>query len=875
MALAGIANLITLICLLGNITMKLKKLTLFFPILTLSALTFQSSAQEKQEQNDSEQTESYGIEVINVTAQRRSESLQEAAIPINAASGARLERQGISDAVGLNKIAPALSVANNGGANTAFFIRGVGNFTNNGFTNPAVSFNIDGVYIGRPLSTISSFLDLDRVEVLKGPQGTLYGRNSTGGAINVISKAPVLNENSGKFTVGIGNYSSYNISAIGNIELTDSSALRLAGIISDRDGYFEDGTSDADDTAFRVSYFNEVSDDMTVRVTADYASQKGVGAGTEVQGYYSFSAFQGDLPVPNWSFNAVPDDIAGDFLGLHNPNVLEFIRENAVGAPGHMPFEGYAYPNRNDEFWGVSAEINYSLDWAKMTIIPAYRVSTLDNIFNGPPFKAAINEDEAKQSSLEIRLAGEAGSIDWILGAFYFDESVEGTNAYNQFSTLTSNDWESDTESSSIFARGTYNLSEDLRLVAGIRYTKDEYSLDATQTSTAVVCLESPEGRPPFCPQIPSLPVGLTLEDTLSALDPTLFPAGSPLNDDGTISYGVYPFGPINYFAPAQFGPGAILAITPTITNNSQDDSQVTYRAAVEYDIAKRSMVYASFESGYRAGGFNQTKGRETYEPEHIDAYTLGSKNRFLDNKLELNVEAFYWEYEDQQLAALGLDIDGNNGFYTRNVGTSTIKGLEVDFQYAISAQTLLRGNAQFLNAKYDKYEYDQVDLSDAGIDPPNFLTPINTCENTLGIYDGDQLVAYDPALDVVGARRGFTVDCSGKDAINAPDFTLTLGIQHTVEFDGFALIGNFDARYRDERELGFNYVPGGRADSDLTLDATLTYISNDGDWTVNAYVRNLTNEIMASTYELGAGNVAASAYEPPRTYGINVTYEF
>ncbi|MDP5040036.1 MAG: TonB-dependent receptor, partial [Paraglaciecola sp.] len=394
-------------------------------------------------------------------------------------------------------------------------------------------------------------------------------------------------------------------------------------------------------------------------------------------------------------------------------------------------------------------------------------------------------------------------TLEWILGALYFDETVSGVNAYNQFSTVTHNDWQSDVQSSSLFARATYSLTEDLRLVAGLRFTDDTYEINATQTASAIVCLEHPEGRAPFCPQIPSMPVALTLADTLGMIDPALFPTGSPLNADGSITPGARPFGPINYFAPVQFGPGAIFAITPGMTSEKDSDSQMTYRAAVEYDVTDKNLLYTSYESGFRAGGFNLAEGREFYAPEYIDAYTIGSKNRFFSNKLELNLEAFYWEYKDQQLAALGLDTNGNNAFYTRNVGASSIKGIEADFQYALASSTLLRGGVQLLNAVYDSYEYTQVDLSDAGIDPPNFLTPVNTCQNTQGIFVGDNLVAYDPALDVEGAKRGFTIDCSGKDAINAPDLTVSLGVQHTIEFDNFALIGNMDARYRGERELG------------------------------------------------------------------------
>nr|WP_225883602.1 Plug domain-containing protein [Sphingomonas aliaeris] len=130
--------------------------------------------------------EAQGLTDIIVTAQRRSESLQRAAIPVDVITGDTLANSGVTTSGQLGQIVPSLAVQNNGGANTTFFLRGVGNFTVNGYSDPAIAFNYDGVYLGRPTSTSGVFYDLERVEVLKGPQGTLYGRNATGGAINIL-----------------------------------------------------------------------------------------------------------------------------------------------------------------------------------------------------------------------------------------------------------------------------------------------------------------------------------------------------------------------------------------------------------------------------------------------------------------------------------------------------------------------------------------------------------------------------------------------------------------------------------------------------------------------------------------------------------------
>ncbi|MFY7837099.1 MAG: TonB-dependent receptor plug domain-containing protein, partial [Novosphingobium sp.] len=208
-------------------------------LLATSALALFTLAPAGHAQDTSAQApQQEGLGEIIVTAQRRAESLQKAAVAVTAVTGDALITQGVTDATRLNQVAPALFVTNGGGSNTGFFVRGVGNFTNNGYTAPAVAFNIDDVYVGRPSSTIASFLDLNRVEVLKGPQGTLYGRNATGGAVNVIPNKPKLGVFEGNVAGQYGNYDAYELTGVINAPLGDRVALRLAAVKSARDGYF-------------------------------------------------------------------------------------------------------------------------------------------------------------------------------------------------------------------------------------------------------------------------------------------------------------------------------------------------------------------------------------------------------------------------------------------------------------------------------------------------------------------------------------------------------------------------------------------------------------------------------------------------------------
>lgn len=812
-----------------------------------------------------------GLDTIVVTAQKTEETLQDAAIPINAATGEELRQVGVLDASALNKIAPALYVTSTGGANVGYFVRGVGNFANNGFTNPAIAFNIDGVYIGRPSSTIASFLDLDRVEVLKGPQGTLYGRNSTGGAINVIPNKPVLGETSGGLSVGYGNYSAVEATGYGNIPLSDNIAARFAGTYTKHDGYFDDGTSSAEEIALRGQLYFEVNDSINARLSGDYAKSQGTGTGLQIDGIYVFAPFNPGFEVPNRAF--VPLG-APDFSGLHVPSTLQFIADNATTAPGFQPVEGFIYPGRNDAYWGVNAEVNFDLGFADLVVIPAYRVSELDNQLNGPPFKAAIVQDEAEQFSLEARLSGDVGKLEWIVGGYYFDETVEGVNTFNQFAVGNNNDFVSKTESLAFFARGTFNITDKLRVVGGIRYTDESRAFDNVGQSLTVVCLDEPPAGPPNCSDIPSIPAELTLAEQLAA-----FPAGSLavpaqaiLAQVATNPIGVpvvSPLGPFDTImtpgGPVAV-PGALFIVTPNDLIGLKDgDEEITYRAALEYDLTDDNLIYASFENGFRAGGFNTAFGLESYAPEFIDAYTIGAKNRFFDNTLEINIEGFYWEYKDQQLAALTVDARGNNSFATRNVGESSVKGVEVDFQLAATDTTLIRGGVQYLDATYDNFRFNQVDLSDE-TDPPNFLTPVTGCDFT-------QVINPAPAPGT--APRSFDIDCSGKDALYSPDWTVSLGVNQTLNLGQFTLTGTFDARYRGERVIGFQYLPTQVEDDVITADASLTLRPNDGVWRVTGYMQNVTNAFVRSIAQVGAGDIAAAATEPPRTYGVRISADF
>ena len=211
-----------------------------------------------------------GLGDIVVTAQRREESSQKAAVPLSVIDGEALLAAGITQVDRLNLLAPALQVQSSSTGNL-IFLRGVGNFNVVATSDPAVAFNYDGVYVGRPTNSTGVFYDLSRVEVLKGPQGILYGRNATGGAINVLPQQPRLGEFSGYVSATYGNYDTINAEGAINAPLGENGALRLSLATANHDGYLRDGTQDEDTIAGRFQLKSELTPDLTIRFAMDYA----------------------------------------------------------------------------------------------------------------------------------------------------------------------------------------------------------------------------------------------------------------------------------------------------------------------------------------------------------------------------------------------------------------------------------------------------------------------------------------------------------------------------------------------------------------------------------------------------------------------------
>lgn len=732
-----------------------------------------------------------GLAEIVVTAQRRSESLQRAAIAVSAVTGDDLAKSGITETANLGKLVPSLVVQPTGGT-TSFFLRGVGTNSQNSFSENAIAFNFNGIYVGRPTAPAGVFYDLERVEVVKGPQGTLYGRNATGGAINVLPKRPVLGKFGAEGLFEYGNYDSKKGFLALNVPIGDTVALRVAGQIVDRDGYISDGYDDDKGEAVRASLLIEPSSLWSMTLVADYYRQHGKGSGAVL--------------LPSAAF-AVPP--LADRVSISDPRAQAAIRGYAAtivappfcgGAGGFVTSGCVALAGTDgfldNKFYGVSATVVGDLGFGTLTVIPAWRRSDVNFRTYLPGF-AGDFVDLAEQTSVEVRLASNDGQrLGYVLGAFYFGENQATENFFRQGNISTTRFTPRlNTESVAAFGQLNFAVSDAFRLVAGGRYTREDKK---QLTSTASGGLPGP------------------IQPPLSA----------PFT--GNLSF-----------------------------------EKFTWKAGVEFDAGPASLIYANVATGFKSGGFFVAQPpNNTFRPETLTAYTVGAKNRFFDNKLQLNFEAFYWDYRDQQITFVGGVPTGGGvfaqGSITVNAGKSRIYGAEFEARFAPSRNDLFNLNVQYLDGRYDS-------LLTSNFSPTG--APVTTGCTTVGSR------AANPGIN---NARFYDIDCSGKPTVNSPKWAINVGYERTFELSGdLSLVAGGRANIESSRFMNANYRPEERQDGFVMADAFLTLESQSG-WSVTGFVNNITDEaVLARAGTRPILDFPVGTLRPPRTYGVRVGFNF
>lgn len=790
----------------------------------------QSNAPAPENSNSSSDvTENHdGLTEILVTAQRVEESAQKVPVAITVVEPEEILRQNVTRAEDLSRIVPALVATSSGGANTTFFVRGVGNTTVNSYSDPAISFNYDGVYIGRPNSTQGFFFDLQRVEVLKGPQGTLYGRNATGGAINVNPQRPVIGETSGQLQASYGNYDAIQAQGALNLPIGAHGAFRLSGAYNKHDGYLSDGTGDADQYSVRGQVLAELTPNLTTRVAADVTHQGGAGAGSFTYG--TFAATAGIF-----SFTPIPT--LGPRIGAHDPLTEAFVQTRFIPQAGRNNGATGSYPSLDATAWGVTNETNWETEAGTLTVQAAYRESAVHSLSTTSNFRGFFQDENNNQVTLEARFAGKIGTaMDYLIGAFLFDENIKVNSAINQITVLPIQNYETGTNSKAVFGRLAFHVTDTLTLTAAGRYTSDLKKFDGLSDVFTFNCGNPLAPPQDLCPTAPLLPLVRTAADVISFYSANGIPVGAP---------GVPP--------PPILNRARILRTQIAIPNAELQTKKFTYRLAADWEVTPTNLIYASYETGFHGGGFNFARGFETYRPESIQAITIGSKNRFLNNNVQLNIEGFYWKYKDQQIASFGFDLSTPpiSAFITSNVGRSTIKGVDIDLVVLATPTTRLSGNLQYLDTSYDSF------ITTTGATSP----PSNVSQEFCSIT-------------TAGTIR--TIDCSGAPALFSPKWSFNIGIEQTFNLDGFKLIAAGGTSWRGDFQAATGYQPWTISQAAFRSDASLTLSPDSDAWSLTAFVNNIENtrRITQSNANATLGTQSALA-TAPRTYGLRVGVKF
>ncbi|WP_439620808.1 TonB-dependent receptor [Hyphomonas sp.] len=613
------------------------------------SLSFAASAQESPA---SEVDATARLQTVTVTARKVEESLQTTPVSVTAVSGADLDAKEIDTTEDLGRLAPNLVITQGQGVSGnasagAYFIRGIGQIDYLLNTDPGVGVYVDGVYLARSMGSIIDLIELDRVEVLRGPQGTLFGRNTIGGAVNLVSKAPT-EDFAAKLKATVGSFERKEVQGSINGQLAEGLTGRLSALYRDRDGWVDritDGsTLGAEETlALRGALRFEPTDALTVDLAVDYSDTDGTSS----------------------PFNVVEINETAQFAGFHNgalvgppcvppPGALNDPRcFNPQWVTGDLYSEQGVDPSNTElEAFGASLIGEYAFN-SNFSIksITGYRDTTALGNRDGDHTPILIQNTrdtwEHEQFSQELEFIGEGmldGKLDWILGLYYFQEEGENLN----FVTFPVVSFQSggaiDNDNTAVFGQATYNLTDRLSVTAGARWT------DETKRFTP---------------------------DQIVLADPTgLFPPGSVPG---------FPLTPNQEF--------------------SVDFEEVTPMVNVAYDWNDRLMTYVSYSEGFKSGGFTQRifpplPAPPPFDPEFVESVEAGFKFEAESGKFRLNGAAFMTDYSDLQVLVLvGVQP------LTSNAAGAEIQGFELEFEALPMADLLITGSVGYVDAEYTELE--------------------------------------------------------------------------------------------------------------------------------------------------------------------------
>jgi len=763
------------------------------------------------------------LEEIVVTAQQRAESLQDVPVSVAAVTAKKISDSGIVDLQGLSELVPNFSI-NETGISTTVTIRGISSGINSGFEQSVGMYN-DGIFYGRDQLARVPMIDMERVEVLRGPQGILFGKNSIAGAVSQISAKPTDEFEGSVTALYEPDHGETDLRMVLSGPLTDNLSGRLAVMTRELDGYVKNtelgvDEQNEDEQVVRATLRWDVNDSVTATLKSSQSTFDVLGRNMEV--YQSF----GHLEALNSVYNSPTAPWSVD-------TELNYIADNN----GHFS---------NNEVNNSTLTVDWNLEGLTLTSVTGYVdyefTESCDCDFTGAPVFDAGRQEEYQQLSQEFRLTSDLGSnFDYIAGLFFQDTDLTyadqiqlpdptvvntalgllGAGALQPFAPGSSTDrtFNQEGEVIALFAQGTWSVSEALRLTVGGRYTEEKKDANRQQRHKANATFGGQ-----YMPAV----------------------TADPVSGAYNVLYGIF----------------AIEAYDQI--NGKLDDSSFSPVVTMEWDANPDTMVYATWTKGYKSGGFDARSnghpdasvnnglksgaaitGSWEFANEEATSVELGSKMSLADGAAELSVAWYMTDYTDLQVS----QFDGTLGFNVTNAGEAKVKGIEADGRWALTDNITLTGSVAYLDFNYEKF-------------------PNSQCYFQQEDTDGDKL------CDAGGKRKEFT-----------PELQANLGAAWASEMsNGLELNASLDVSFMDEYLYAANLDPRSKQDAYSMVNARIALAGSEGAWELALLGRNLTDETvinfggntpLGGTLTGGAGNSYYAFVNRPRNIALQVNYSF
>lgn len=865
---------------------------------------------------------------IVVTAQRREESLADVPISIVAIGNEELSNRNVTDVSRLEQVAPGLQLGRSG-TDARPAIRGTYTEQIQGNSDPRIGFYIDEIYQSRTSQMSVPFVDLARVEVQKGPQGTLYGRNSFGGNIALVTNPPT-DRYEGGVDLLYGDYNRTMASAFINVPISDGLAARFAGVIEQRGPYIESLTNPAgsyDDLGqqyirgalrwappgmdngleiiLRGSYwrrddaggstFNAKAIGALVDpalITPPGGTLNFGGATYTFPNGFNGRSFATGKFVPYSAFRDGIPDINGADLGILIPGPYKSLND-----------EPYFNRVNSKQF---SATVNMDLaDWLSFRSITGYvdfkAVRGGDNDGTAAPFGKAFfaTEDKAFSQELQLLSNDDGSPLQYTLGVYYLHDRVPdgflsqranrnyttaSALANNQLALYFGSDFTTvpgpggffgragdsfnplsflETKSYAGYGQISYTLAETLTLTGGLRYTVDDKEFASLISNPNAV-----------------------------------IPAGSLLvfNPETMLEFNRE----CNGFTPGGTDLGGVVSQALITRCGEKKFKFFTYRAAVDYQPHDDLLLYASYSTGKRSGGFsysvipgNPDNTLPFVDTESVTAYEVGLKGSFLDRRVQLNLAAFYNKYSNLQVQRsfpnpfnpTSLITVGGNG------GTGEAPG--IDFELTAQPIDRLRINlaANYLRARDDPFP---APFAFNGNGICGIVSPGGTCttrpEVRYGFGGGltpnpvsnpelfvPQLDANGQQVVISGVPQFFTLGYNVKQRVqNQSDFTLRAGIAYEIDLGEMGtLTPEVQTYYNDGYLLNPVLANTFNQESYTKTDLYITWRNTEENLTLQGFIQNIENKAVIGRVTVGNGGAFSGTYQPPRTWGLRLSYRY